>query len=635
MRKIFTTFLVFFIALNLYANTQNEPSNEGNKSKELEILNIIDAIQTLNSQLKILSTQDDANNTKAGENIALLNTQKQKLLEVIPAAITKIKIKDGDRQKFYKQKEQLQKSVTRYEKSGNKHAYTDSAIALEKILINETFVSAILKVQDGFKRGISAKDVKFAISEALIELSAGSYARTRALKDGVEAGKFDEKLSELDMLRQTYEEILNYLKDNAELLSSSKLLSGLNLQVAIDYIDEKTEFSLFGVSAGKLAIIIFVLIFFVSLTRILALLTYKLALSLFSKNVHAEDMKDQIVNIIKRPISSLLIAYALNVCASIIYHPAPIPINITNIFIIIYTLLFAWLVLTILNGYGLLLISELTKKTGRKEVVNLILKIIYFIVIVIAILAVLSHMGFDISAIIASLGIGGLAVAFAAKDIIANFFASVMLLFDNSFSQGDWIVCGKIEGTIVEIGLRNTSIRSFDNSLIFVPNSKLASEAIVNWSRRRVGRQIKMIVGVTYNSTPEQIVKCINDIETMLLEHPGISKPENGGSFRSENARYKFRQSIVSIDDLAGYKSNLFVKLDKLNDSSIDILIYCFSKTTVWGEFLDVKQDVILKIMHIIKANNLNFAFPSQSLYVESGDESKILPETKKEKDLI
>ncbi|MGG7048453.1 MULTISPECIES: mechanosensitive ion channel family protein [unclassified Campylobacter] len=635
MRKIFTTFLVFFIALNLYANTQNEPSDEGYKSKEPEILNIIDAIQTLNSQLKILSTQDDANSTKASENIALLNTQKQKLLEVIPAAITKIKIKDGDRQKFYKQKEQLQKSVTRYEKSGNKHAYADSAIALEKILINETFVSAILKVQDGFKSGISAKDVKFAISEALIELSAGSYARIRTLKDGVEVEKFDEKLSELDMLRQTYEEILNYLKDNAELLSSSKLLSGLNLQVAIDYIDEKTEFSLFGVSAGKLAIIIFVLIFFVSLTRILALLTYKLALSLFSKNVHAEDMKDQIVNIIKRPISSLLIAYALNVCASIIYHPAPIPINITNIFIIIYTLLFAWLVLTILNGYGLLLISELTKKTGRKEVVNLILKIIYFIVIVIAILAILSRMGFDISAIIASLGIGGLAVAFAAKDIIANFFASVMLLFDNSFSQGDWIVCGKIEGTIVEIGLRNTSIRSFDNSLIFVPNSKLASEAIVNWSRRRVGRQIKMIVGVTYNSTPEQIVKCINDIQTMLLEHPGISKPENGGSFRSENARYKFRQSIVSIDDLAGYKSNLFVKLDKLNDSSIDILIYCFSKTTVWGEFLDVKQDVILKIMHIIKANNLNFAFPSQSLYVESGDESKMLPEAKKEKDLI
>ncbi|WP_141090901.1 mechanosensitive ion channel family protein, partial [Campylobacter concisus] len=146
---------------------------------------------------------------------------------------------------------------------------------------------------------------------------------------------------------------------------------------------------------------------------------------------------------------------------------------VANIFSIIYIVAFSWLVLTILNGYGIAIIDKIAQKSKRKEVINLALKVIYVIVLIITLLLILQKLGFDISALIASLGIGGLAVAFAAKDIIANFFASVMMLFDNSFSQGDWIVCGDIEGTVVEIGFRKTTVRSFDNALIFVPNSKL------------------------------------------------------------------------------------------------------------------------------------------------------------------
>ncbi|WP_162894585.1 mechanosensitive ion channel domain-containing protein, partial [Klebsiella pneumoniae] len=130
---------------------------------------------------------------------------------------------------------------------------------------------------------------------------------------------------------------------------------------------------------------------------------------------------------------------------------------------------------------------KLAQKSGKKEVVNLIIKILYFVIIIIALLYILAQLGFNISAIIASLGTGGLAVALAAKDIIANFFASILLLFDNSFNHGDWVEVSGIEGTVVETGLRKTTIRTFDNCLVFLPNSTIMGANIKNWSKRRMG----------------------------------------------------------------------------------------------------------------------------------------------------
>ena len=124
-----------------------------------------------------------------------------------------------------------------------------------------------------------------------------------------------------------------------------------------------------------------------------------------------------------------------------------------------------------------------------------------------------------------------------------------------------------------------------------------------------------MVIGVEYGAAIDQLKKCVEDIKTMLVNHPDIATGEDMGS---KTASAHYRQNIVSIDDLAGYKSNLFVVIDELGDSSVNILIYCFSKTIVWGDFLAVKQDVILKIMQIVQDNGLGFAFPSQSLYIEN-----------------
>ncbi|EAU00838.1 MULTISPECIES: mechanosensitive ion channel domain-containing protein [Campylobacter] len=602
--------------------------NNNTDQNDTNIVDITKQIQTLNAQIQILKAQQtDANSSVKSSNLDTLEKKKSRLLDKIPLSIMQIDVKQKDIDKFKLQKASLEKKVARYEKQDDKDLYIKNAIELEKMKIGESYFTTLVNLENIFKNGAKAGSIKDLIDTGLLNLQTNSYVSIKELKDslGDNTNAYDSALSDLELQKETSEEILTYLKANAELLSSNLILSELNLTNAIEYINKLVPLNSAKFNTGKIVIIIVVFAFFVSLTRLLAKLTYWL-MSLLTSLQESKDIKDQILDIIKKPITCLLIIYALNICIGIGFYPAPMPINTANVFSIIDIAGFTWLILAILDGYGTLLLGKIAQKSGRKEVVNLVLKIVYFIIIILALLMVLSRLGFDISALIASLGIGGLAVAFAAKDIIANFFASVMLLFDNAFSQGDWIVCGDIEGTVVEIGLRKTTVRSLDNALIFVPNSKLTSDPIKNWSRRKVGRNIKMTIGLTYDSKPPVILKCIDEIRQMLLEHPKISKSDNGGAFRAKDSRSRFKQNIVSIDDLAGYKSRLWVWLDKLNDSSIDININCFTKTIVGDEYVLVKQDIIFKIMDIVENNGLSFAFPSQSLYVENAGSNELQP---------
>ncbi|CAD7288740.1 hypothetical protein LMG7974_01129 [Campylobacter majalis] len=602
MIKILLYFVLIFSVSN--AQTQLEQS---------DITQIVNSINKINSQIEILSIDDNSTNKLS---IDTLSYEKSKLLEQIPMSIMAIDFSSKQVQNFLSQKEKLQKNVAKYSTNKQSQNYIKNALELEKFNLNEIFYTSIIKLEEMFKDAAKLSSIKNLLTNSIIELKTHKFNYINDIKDTM-IDEDAQKLAELRIFKKTADEILVYLKNNAELLSSSFSITRLNLNTAVEYINNKISLKNKNINLGKILVIFVVFVFFVSLTKILSKITYWVVLSVFAKNANAKTIKEQILDIIKLPISSLLIAYALKTCMSLTYYPAPMPLNIANAFIILYILLGTWLVATILNGYGMLIISEVAKKSGRKEIVNLIIKIVNFIVFTIAILLVLSRLGFDISAIIASLGIGGLAVAFAAKDIIANFFASVMLLFDNSFSQGDLIVCNGIEGTIVEIGLRKTTIRSADNALIFVPNSTLAGDAIINWSRRKAGRIINITIALTYDSKPEQLRQCINDIKTMLHTHPEISREDNGGAFGG-SSRFRFRDNIVSINDLAGYKNAIYVSLDALNDSSIDIAVTCFSKAVTKAEYVKTKEDILFKIMDIVAQNNLEFAFPSQSLYLQN-----------------
>lgn len=596
MKKFTLKFLLIF---NLFCNILL--SNE--------LISVSDKIISLNSQLTIIKEQ----NASINDEISILQKEKDNLIKSLPALITSSS--DFNQTQINSYIKVLNKELAKYKPSSNH--YIKTQINLASINLDKIYYLTLSQISIAFKDYDQTPDE--ALIDAITQIQISNYQEIKALSQD-QTQIYKDDIEALELKRQTYSEILNYLKDNSELFDSNFVLTSLNLQSIIDKINSSLNLNSNSINIGKIAIIILVCIFFILIPRLTSLLLYRIFITILSRHQNTQNQfKEQFVAAIRLPVFTFFIVYALNLSLIIAYYPSTINIEMKNYFDIAYSVVIAWFVIGALDGYGIMLLSKIAQKSGRKEVINLIIKVLYFIVILITILIILSKIGFDISTIIASLGIGGLAVALATKDIIANFFASILLLFDSSFSQGDWIVCAGIEGTVVEVGLRKTTIRTFDNALVFVPNSKIMSESIKNWNRRKVGRQIKMQVGLSYTTSKESIQNCINDIKQMLLNHPGIAKSGIDSALNSNDARIKYRQSMVSVDDLDGYKSNLFVVLDEFGDNSINILIYCFSKSVIWGEYLATKEDVMLKIIEIVERyDDASFAFPSRSLYIES-----------------
>ncbi len=590
--KFLLIFKIFCVAL-----FSNELSNTSNK------------IISINSQINIIKEQNGSS-----DDIQILENEKNELIKSLPALITSSN--DFNQTRLDSYIKSLNHELTKH--LPNSQDYIQIQITQACATLDKIYYWSLSQISQAFKDYSKTPDE--ALIDAITQIQISNYQELKNINLDNQSPNNKNKLLLLELKRQTYSEILSYLKDNSELFDSNFVLTSLNLQRIIDQINIATNFKSNSINIGKITIISLVCIFFILVPRLVSLLLYKILIAILSRSKQmAKEFKEQFVAAIKLPVAIFFVIYAIDLSLIIAYYPATISIEMSNYFDIAYSVVVAWFVIGTLDGYGIIILSKIAQKSGRKEVVNLIIKVLYFIVIIITILVILSKIGFDISTIIASLGIGGLAVALATKDIIANFFASIMLLFDSSFNQGDWIVCAGIEGTVVEIGLRKTTIRTFDNALVFVPNSKIMSESIKNWNRRKVGRQIKMHVGLSYTTSKQSIQNCINDIKEMLLNHPGIAKSGIDSALNNQDARIKYRQSMVSMDDLNGYKNNLFVVLDEFGDSSINILIYCFSKSVVWGEFLATKEDVMLKIMEIVERyDDASFAFPSQSLYIES-----------------
>jgi len=279
-----------------------------------------------------------------------------------------------------------------------------------------------------------------------------------------------------------------------------------------------------------------------------------------------------------------------------------------------YSVLFTLVVYKILNTIAKIKIVNIdsSRKNIKNEVINIGIKIVNFIILILGLLLVLHSAGVNLTAVLSGLGIGGFAIALAAKDSLANFFGTLSILLSDTFSQGDWIVADGQEGTVVEIGLRVTTIRTFDNALISIPNANLANADIKNWNKRRLGRRIKMSLGVKYDSKSQDIKNAVNEIREMLLYHPKIASQETKINVDKRN-----EAKIISREDSYGIKKTLLVFLDEFSDSSINILVYCFSKSVVWDEWLEVKEDVMFKMMKIFEKNNLEFAYPSISIYKE------------------
>lgn len=210
-------------------------------------------------------------------------------------------------------------------------------------------------------------------------------------------------------------------------------------------------------------------------------------------------------------------------------------------------------------------------------------------IIITSLLVGLQSMGFNISAVLAFGGIGGIAVGFAAKDLLANFFGGLMIYLDRPFSVGDWIRSPdrQIEGTVEKIGWRLTQIRTFDKRPLYIPNSMFASISVENPSRMS-HRRIYETIGVRYADV-KNLATIIDDVKSMLSTHDEIDTTQT-----------------------------MIVNFNKFAPSSLDFFIYTFTKTTDWIKYHEVKQDVLLKITAIIEKHGAEIAFPTSTVHIEN-----------------
>ena len=296
---------------------------------------------------------------------------------------------------------------------------------------------------------------------------------------------------------------------------------------------------------------------------------------------------DRIISALKAPIRFSFIIVALHFFFLLIFKETPFIKNVLNS-LMLYTLF--WAILAIAEALREIVYKATAKFNDdlSKEMGGFILALIKVLISGIGLAAILQVWGVNVTALIASLGLGGLAFALAAKDTASNLFGSLALLLDRSIRIGEWVKVGGVEGVVEDVGMRTTKIRSFGKALITVPNSIVANSPIENFSRRGI-RRIKMHIGLTYDTSSTQLLEIKNRIEQMLKSHEGISQ-----------------------------KDSLMVYFDNFGDSSLDIFIYTFTNTANWAKYLETREDINVKIMQIVEECGSSFAFPSQSIYVES-----------------
>ena len=236
-----------------------------------------------------------------------------------------------------------------------------------------------------------------------------------------------------------------------------------------------------------------------------------------------------------------------------------------------------------------LLHPDFMSKPLDPTTVTAVARLLRATVIITAILVAMQLFGYSISGLLAFGGIGGIAVGFAAKDLLANFFGGLMIYLDRPFSVGDWVRSPdkEIEGTVEDIGWRLTRIRTFDMRPLYIPNSVFANISVENPSRM-TNRRIYETLGIRYSDI-NVMGEIINQVTAMLKAHDAIDSDQT-----------------------------LIVNFDKFGPSALDFFVYTFTKTTNWVEFHKIKQDVLLKIAQIIEDNNAEIAFPTSTVHIES-----------------
>ncbi len=360
------------------------------------------------------------------------------------------------------------------------------------------------------------------------------------------------------------------------------------------FIDVWKE-GIFGINASEIIIGLLIFLFFYVLRRLFARFLINRINKIVNKTSNTID--NTVVEVIEGPLKFLPVVLGFFIASSYIDFSIEIKGFIDLLNRTFITIFIFWLLHQLIIPFSFI-VKNFEDKIS-KPLVDWTLRGLKIIIFVLGIVAVLELWGIKVGPVIAGLGLFGVAVALGAQDLFKNLISGIMILMEGRFTVGDVIlVSNEVEGTVEQIGFRSTLVRRFDSTPVMVPNYKFAEQSVTNYTRRH-HRRIRWLIGLEYRTNINQLKIIRDQISTLIENQKDFAKNEN---------------------------TNYFVRIDSFSESSIDMLVQTFTETNDWGEYLKIKESLAVKIIEIVENNKAGFAFPSQSIYVESisGDKPEI-----------
>ena len=351
----------------------------------------------------------------------------------------------------------------------------------------------------------------------------------------------------------------------------------------------------FGINVSEIIIGLLIFLFFYVLRRLFARFLINRLSEIILRS--SSKLDDTLINVIEGPVKFLPVVIGFFIASSYIDFSSEIQNFIDLINRSLITIFIFWLLHQLVIPFSFL-IKKFEDKIS-KPLVDWTLRGLKILIFILAVVAILELWGIKVGPVIAGLGLFGVAVALGAQDLFKNLISGIMILMEGRFTIGDVIlVSGEVEGVVEQIGFRSTLVRKFDSTPVMVPNFKFAEQSVTNHTRRH-HRRIRWLVGLEYRTSVDQLKKIRDDLTNLIENNKDFVKNEN---------------------------TSFFVRIDSFSESSIDVLIQAFTFTNDWGEYLAIKEKLAVKIIEIVEGNKAGFAFPSQSLYVESlpGDSNEI-----------
>lgn len=327
----------------------------------------------------------------------------------------------------------------------------------------------------------------------------------------------------------------------------------------------------------------------VAVFLILFLFRYKISnalINVFGKLFfrNNKEKTNSLVNSLQKPLAYLIGTVGLYIAFAINYNKP----GVTKVFKILIILIICWGVINYLsnNLFLNLHFGDSSNDTMNTTALRFLANILKIVVIAFGVVMIISELGYNVNGLLTGLGVGGLAVSLAAQDAVGNLISGFIIIFDKPFKVGDLIESATVKGFVEEVTMRSTKIRTLDDSVITVPNSTLTKEAVTNISMMDK-RRIKMTFGLVYSTSNETIEKVRNEIKTYIVQNKDILP---------EPCRIHFRE---------------------FGDSALNFEVVCYTETSDMDEYLKIENELNLAIKKIIENNDTDFAFPTQTVYVQ------------------